>query len=78
MSQTCCVFRVLIRSKNICRTNKMHFHIIWCILVTIFSATCFGRYSCQIRLARHTEDAHHLHSAVELAILLPQPSPRKQ
>jgi len=30
-------------------TNKMHFNIVWCILFTTFSTTCFGLYSGHIQ-----------------------------
>ena len=41
----CSICRVLIRSKNILIPNKMHFNITRCILFTMSSPTCFGRYS---------------------------------
>jgi len=55
---TCSNFRALIRSK-VCKWPTHALRYLWCVLFTIFSPTCFGRYS-----------GHFQHDVI-LAIKLP-------
>ena len=37
-------YKPKVNGRNIQITNDMHFGGLWCILFTLFSTTCFGRY----------------------------------